>query len=333
MRPALLLTAPRTFELAERADAAPPDGQVAIDVLYTGVCGTDLHIVEGAHPRATFPLAIGHELVGYARGGSHDGQLVVVDPLLSCGVCAACRLGEPHVCMRLRLIGIDVDGGLAGRISADPERLHVVPAGLGAIDAVLTEPLAVAVHAARRASLAAGATVVVVGAGPIGVLLALVSRRAGAARIMVAEPSPTRRAFIERLGFELLDVADPVASVRDRTGGSMADLVFDAAAVPAVAAWLPAIVRPTGTVSLVGVYGSPPPIDLRAVVFGELTVRGNRVYTPDDIDTALAIIARRELDLRPLVTDVVSLRDAAGAIERLAAGDGVKYLVDSRAGS
>jgi (R,R)-butanediol dehydrogenase/meso-butanediol dehydrogenase/diacetyl reductase len=333
LRPALLLTAPDTFSVDRLEDVPASGGLVGVEIAYTGLCGTDLHIVEGLHPRARFPLALGHELVGRVEGGPEDGQLVVVDPLISCGTCSACRLGHPHVCANLRLIGIDSHGGLAGRVLASPERLHPVPSGVDPRMAALAEPLAVAVHAVRRAPVTGGSTVVVAGAGPIGLLLALVVRRAGAARVLVMEPSVPRRTFAERCGFELLDPADPVADLRRRTDNWMADVVLDAAAVPAVAAILPRLVHPAGAISLVGVYSAPAPVDLQALVFGELTVIGNRVYAPADIDTALDIIAGGELDLAAFVTEIVGLRDAPAALRRLRAGEGIKYLVDCRAGA
>ena len=228
------------------------------------------------------------------------------------------------------MIGIDSNGGLAGRVVARSERLHFVPHGVEPSLATLCEPLAVAVHAVRRSGVAEGSTVVVIGAGPIGIVLGLVARLRGAARVLVSEPSATRRDFAAQCGFELLDPADPVGDVRRITDGWMADVVFDAAAVPAVAALLPRMVHPTGTVSLVGTYAAPAAVDLTAVVFGEMTVIGSRVYTPADIEGALGILARGELDLRPLVTGIVAMADAPEVLASLRSGEGVKYLVDCR---
>lgn len=326
-RPTLVLTAPDTFALEQREAAGATDGRVAVDIGWVGLCGTDLHIVEGSHPRARFPLVLGHELVGRAVGGSLDGRAVVVDPLIADGTCAACLLGERHVCANLRLIGIDRDGGLSGRVVVDAGRLHAVPDGLDLPVAALAEPLAVAVHATRRASVGRRDKVVVVGAGPIGLLLALASRLAGAATVLIAERSPARREFAAGLGFEILDEADTIGDVERHTDGSLADVVFDAAAAPAVAALLPRLVRPAGRISLVGTYSRLVELDLQAVLFKELTLFGNRVYRPDDIDAALAILAADPEMFRPLITQIVPLEAAPAAFDRLRAGEGVKYLV------
>jgi 2-desacetyl-2-hydroxyethyl bacteriochlorophyllide A dehydrogenase len=323
----LLLTAPATFRAGSLPEAKPGPDEALVQVSYTGLCGTDLHIVAGEHPRATFPLAIGHEMVGRVVGGPDTGRLVVVDPLLACGRCVACRHDRAHVCERLRLIGIDVPGGLAGRIAVASSRLHAVPAGVDPVAAALAEPLAVAVHAVRRTPIATGSVVVVFGAGPIGLLLALVARRAGAATTMLAERAPARRAMAADLGLDVLDADDPIADLAARTGGDLADVALDAAAAPAVASLLPRAVRPGGTVALVGVYGAPVPVDLQAVVFRELSLVGNRVYTPADIDAALALLAEGAVDVTRLVTDIVEVADTPAVLARLRAGEGMKYLV------
>jgi 2-desacetyl-2-hydroxyethyl bacteriochlorophyllide A dehydrogenase len=325
--PTLVLTHPHRFALEQRPPVEPLPGQVAVEIEAVGLCGTDLHIVEGSHPRARFPLALGHELVGRPVGGALDGRLVVIDPLIACGSCAACSIGEAHVCARLRLVGIDCDGGLAGRVLVGSDRLHPVPAGLDPILAVLAEPLAVAVHAIGRARIAPGERVVIMGAGPIGLLIALAARTAGASRILVGERSAGRRAFAAELGFEVLDADDPVEDLGRRTDGWMADAAFDAAAAPAVAAILPRLVRPAGRIGLVGTYGRPVELDLQAVLFAELTLLGNRVYRPADIDAALALLAADREAYRPLITEVVRLDETPRAFERLRDGDGVKYVV------
>lgn len=326
-RPALVLTGIDQFAVELREPAEPTGDQVAVDVGWVGLCGTDLHIAEGSHPRARVPLVLGHELVGRVVTGPLAGRTVVVDPLLACGTCSACQLGQRHVCANLRLIGIDRDGGLSGRVVIDPDRLHLVPDGLDPVVAALAEPLAVAVHATRRARVAAGDTVVIMGAGPIGLLLAFAARQAGATRILIGEPSPARRSFANAGGFETLDAADPLGDLDRRSQGWLADVVFDAAAVPAVAALLPRLVRPAGVIAIVGTYSRPVELDLQAILFRELTVLGNRVYEPADIDTALQALAADPAAFKPLISAVVELDGAPGAFDRLRAGEGVKYLV------
>ncbi|MDE3075477.1 MAG: alcohol dehydrogenase catalytic domain-containing protein [Chloroflexota bacterium] len=313
-----------------RPNPVPASGEVVLSMGYVGLCGTDLHIVEGSHPRAAFPLVLGHELLGTALSGQYEGRLVVVDPLISCGSCSACQLGESHVCEQLRLIGIDRDGGLAERLAVDARRLHVVPEGLSPEMAALAEPLAVAVHAMRRSAVQVGDGVVVLGAGPIGLLLAACARQAGARQVMVLEPASGRRQLASEMGLQVIDPQAPVEDLRARTHGWLADVAFDAAAAPPVAALLTQMVRPGGQVMLVGAYSRPAEVDLQAAVFRELTMRGSRVYQPRDIDTALSLLATGNLGLAGLVSDIVLLEETASAIDRLARGDAMKVLVDCK---
>jgi (R,R)-butanediol dehydrogenase/meso-butanediol dehydrogenase/diacetyl reductase len=326
-RPALVLTAPGAFGIEWRERPRVGPGQVLVDISHVGLCGTDLHIVDGSHPRARFPLVLGHELVGTAIGGRRDGRSVVVDPLIACGSCAACRLGHGHVCARLRLIGIDRDGGLGGWLAVDEDRLHDVPDGMDPVLAALAEPAAVAIHAVRRAAVVPGETVLVIGAGPIGLLLAIVAREFGAALVLISEPSAERAAFAHEAGFEMADPGDLAADVSGRTSGDLADVVFDAAAAPAVAAILPTLVRPAGRIALVGTYDRPVEVDLQAILFREQTLLGNRVYTPTDIDAALAFLSRDGASVRPMISGIFALDDAPAAFDQLRAGHGVKYLV------
>ena len=219
MSRALLLVEPGRFAWGDVPEPAVTSGEVVVRARFTGLCGTDLHIADGSHPRATLPLAIGHEMVGVPESGRLAGRTVLVDPLLPCGACPACDGGAPNACARLRLIGIDRDGALAGRIAVAEDRLHVVPSSIPDDVAPLAEPIAVAVHVVSRVPALAGRLVVIMGGGPVGLLVAHVARRAGG-RVLVAEPSPARRSIAEALGFELLDrMAPPRMSCAGRTDG------------------------------------------------------------------------------------------------------------------
>jgi threonine dehydrogenase-like Zn-dependent dehydrogenase len=294
-----------------------------VDPVYVGLCGTDLHITAGRHPRACLPLALGHEIVGVPAAGRWAGRAVVVDPTISCGTCDACARGEGHVCPRLRLIGIDQAGGLAGRLCAAEAKLHPVPEGLPLMTAALAEPLAVAIHASGRAGPYLGARVVILGAGPIGLLTALVTRAAGARAVLLVEPGPRREAA-RQLGFQT--AAGPEA-VRDILGGHLADVVFDAAGVPAAAEHATRLVRPRGTIVIEGVHGRPAAVDLQAVTFSELALLGTRVYRPADIELALGMLAACTFDVTPLVSQIVDLDGVPAALDRLESGQSLKVLV------
>jgi threonine dehydrogenase-like Zn-dependent dehydrogenase len=306
--------------VADVPEPRPAAGQVLVAVAHTGLCGTDLHICAGEHPRAKPGLVIGHEIAGTvaeAAGGLAAGTPVVVDPLIACGTCRTCRADRPHTCERLRLVGIDVPGGAAPLVAVDADRVIPVEGAPDPRHLAFAEPLAVAVRAVRRSGLQLGQDAVVIGGGPIGIAVALCARDAGAGRVVLAEPVPARRDTAAELGVETAASA----------AGLRADVVFDAAAHPSVAALLTEVAVPGGTVVLVGVHGEPVPVDLRAVTFGELTFVGTRVYSRQDIRVATAMVASGRFDPEPFLSRTVTLDEAPGAIADLRRGVGLKVLV------
>lgn len=309
------------------------EGWALVDVAFAGICGTDLHICAGEHPRAEAPLVLGHEFVGTLRtdvNGLRAGQPVAVEPLLTCGRCTPCLTGRSHVCERLRLIGIDVAGGVAEQVAVPVSRLIPLPAELDLRRAALVEPLAVTVHAVRRSGVALGETVMVAGVGPIGLAVACCARLAGAGTVFVSELAESRRRVAEELGFVVLDAREPGQDLQARTGGEGASVVFDTAAHPIVAANIASWATTSGRIVFVGTYGDPAALNLQDVVFRELETIGCRVYTRHDLKTAVSLIADGRFDPEPFITSTVALSEAPSALEKLRSGDELKVLIDGR---
>jgi len=315
-----------------------PRGWALVRVAYNGICGTDLAILHGKHPRATAPLIMGHEISGWVERpgatGPTAGALVVVEPLTSCGDCKACRDGLTHVCRSLGLYGIDSPGGMAQYVAVPPEVLHAIPDGVDPRLATLAEPLAVAVHALELSRMRAGDTVAVYGAGPIGILTAMVARHAGAAAVVITEPSPWRREVATSLGFTVVqNGATMTATLSPLTQGEGADITFDTAAHPSVAVELAAATRVRGRIVVVGVYKQPTPLDLQAVCFKEQTVIGVRVYTSADVTRAIELIATDALGLDRFPTKVFDLTDVDAAFAAATSGqDCLKVLLTTLSG-
>lgn len=330
---AAVWTATDRVEVREVPRPQVPDGWALVKVAYNGICGTDLSIVHGKHPRARHGLIPGHEMSGWvaqaAPGGPAEGALVVVEPLISCGECRACRSGNSHVCRNLGLYGIDTPGGMAPYVALPPRVLHEVPAGVDPRLAALAEPLAVAVHAVSRSGMERGDTVAVFGAGPIGVLTALVARHEGAGTVVVTEPSPWRRAVAERLGFTVVPGGSSMTQVlAELTGGEGADTTFDTAAHPSVAAELTDATRVLGRIVIVGVYKQPTPIVLRDVCFKEQSMVGVRVYTTADVTRAIELVASGVLGLEDFPTRAFAVEDVAAAVDAATSGqDCLKVLI------
>ncbi|MEV8084969.1 zinc-dependent alcohol dehydrogenase [Pseudarthrobacter oxydans] len=330
---AAILTAPNVIENQQVAVPNVPEGWALVRVEFTGLCGTDFSILHGTHPRAESPLIMGHEITGVVEvAGAHGppvGTRVTVEPLINCGTCPPCIQGNRHVCRNLNLYGIDAPGSLAEFVALPASVLIPVKETVPAREVALAEPLAVAVHAVSRSGMTGGEDIVVFGAGPIGILTALVARHRGARRILVVEPSDERRLVAQNLGFATVPKGgDPVATILSITDGNGADIVFDSAAHPSVAAILPRTVRVLGTIVLVGVYKKPTEVDLQALTFAENTVIGVRVYTRDDVERAVELLETDALGLGRLPVEVFALEDAASAFDKAMSASGkLKVLV------
>ena len=326
------------FSVGECAVQPPGPGEARLDVAYCGVCGTDLHIAHGAmDARVPTPQVIGHEMsgtvaeVGEGVTGFRPGDPVVVRPLDSRGETAADR-GFSHISRKLKFIGIDAPGALQASWTVPAFTLHALPPGLELRLGALAEPLAVACHDVRRGEVAAGETAVVIGGGPIGLLIALVAR-ARAAQVLVVEPDATRRSLASELGFAAYDPeSDDVATaVADATEGAGAEVVFEVSGSAAgiLAATQHAGLR--GRVVVVAIFPEPKPVALFDLFWKELELLGARVYEPEDFDAAIALLAEGAFDAERLITAVEPLDRVPAVFDELSSGrPAMKILVDCR---
>lgn len=298
-----------------------PDGWSLIKVAYCGVCGTDLNIYGGGHPRAQAPLIMGHEFSGlvYGHPSIQDGKSVTVLPLLYCGKCKPCRGGIPHVCESLKLIGIDCNGGMAEFVAVPNEKIVPLPNSMTLKVGALIEPFAVGVHAIRESRFKPGDSVTVFGAGPIGLCVALVLKYFGAKEITVVEPNSYRHKLSTELGFITLD------PTKDEIPKN--DMVYDCAAHPTVAEKLVEKTRVRGEIVLVGAYKKPTELDLQNITFKELSLKGTRVYTYNDYEIAIKLI-NEQPDAQKILTHVTKIQDTSQLFQDLLAGaDMVKAVV------
>ena len=329
----------RTITVEERAPLKPESGEVRIAVAYVGICGTDLHVFHGdMDARVTKPATIGHEMSGTIEQIGADvtgwsvGDTVTVMPLAWDGTCPACLAGNTHICQNLDFIGIDSPGALQEYWNVPADALVRLPAGVSLRDAALVEPVAVAVHDVRRSGLGAGDRVVVIGAGPIGTLIATVARTTGA-DIVVAEIDPTRRSAAEQLGLATFDpsAVDQVAWVEAWTDGAGADVVFEVSGSAAAVLGATSLAKVRGTLVVVAIHSQPRPMDLHRVFWRELTILGARVYERRDFERAVELVADGEIPADGLVTDVVPLAEVESAFHSLEAGKAMKILVEVQA--
>ena len=327
------------FTLQDSKPCAPGVGEVRLAVAYCGICGTDLHIAHGAMDhRVKTPQVIGHEMsgtvaeLGAGVDGFDVGDPVVVRPLDSRGSTPADK-GFGHISRNLRFLGIDTPGAFQASWTVPAFTLHRLPQDVDLKIAAMTEPLAVACHDVRRSELKRGDVAVVIGGGPIGLLVALVAAQAGA-RVVVSEINSSRRALASALGFDVVDpsAADLAEHVATLTSGAGADVVFEVSGSAAGALEMTRLACLRGRIVLVAIFPEPQPVNLFEFFWKELELRGARVYESDDYERAIALIAEGGLPLDRLITAVEPLERLPAVFEEQSHGSSaMKILVDCRA--
>jgi len=322
-----------------KAGAAPVPtaaaGEALLRVKRVGICGTDLHIFEGhLDARVAKGRIIGHETFAEvveapAEAGFRPGDRVVVEPIRSCGECRACRMGGYYLCYRLKIYGVELRGGMQDYWTVPASRMLHVPDTLADDQAAMVEPLAVATHDVRRAGVKVGDSVLVLGGGPIGALIAMVCRHRGA-RVIVSEVNPFRIDLLRGIGLEVIGMdADPVRFVNEWTAGQGVDVAFEVTGHPAAARVMTETVRVWGTVSIVAIHSEPTPVNLYPMFAREVTMHGSRLYNREDWEEAIRLAASGAVTLSPLVSRKIPLEGLQeGMEEALRGGPVMKVLVD-----
>jgi threonine dehydrogenase-like Zn-dependent dehydrogenase len=311
-------------------------GEALVRVHAAGICGSDMAIFSGKHPRAKAPLVMGHEFAGeiveiQAAGIETPlavGDKVTAYPLLMCGECWACRNGFSHVCRDLKLIGIDRDGGFAQYVNVPLDLLVKFSDRLSFDQAALIEPLAVGVHALEMAGKPDWQAAVVVGCGPIGLLVGLCLQNAGIENLLMCDINPHRVKRAAGLNFQVINSAVENLGhwVTEMTQGEGADIVFECAGSAPAALQMCDLVRPRGKIIMVSVHKEPHPVDLRAISFKEISMIGTRVYTRSDFRQALQMIA--DLPYQDVISHRVELEHGAEGFDIMGqAADACKVII------
>lgn len=319
--------------------ATPGEEQVRVDVAFTGICGTDLHILHGEmDARVGGEAVLGHEMSGRIAAlgsgvtGWAVGDPVSVMPLDWCGRCPACRAGHWHVCEQLTFLGIDAPGSLQQSWTVPARTLVRLPSDLDLAAGALTEPTAVAVHDVRRSGLCPGEKVLVVGGGPVGLLIAVVSRHTQA-EVTIAETDPFRRAIAEGLGFRTLDpgAVEVPAEVLAWTGGAGANVVFEVSGAEAGLAAAADSLAVRGRLCLVAIHVQPRVFNVFRYFWRELSLIGARLYDRADFEDAVELVAAGVIPVRQLVSRIDPLSEAESAFAALEKkGSAMKVLIDCR---
>jgi len=325
----------RTFAFGTSEPIAPGSGEVRLNVAYCGVCGTDVHIYHGAMDgRVGPPQIIGHEAsaevaeIGEGVEGLAVGDRVAVRPLKS-GTPTAFDKGCSHVGKNLKFIGIDTPGAMQSSWTVPAYTLHKLPDKVSLLDGALVEPVAVACHDVRLGQVAEGENCVVIGGGPIGLLIGLVARGKGA-RVMVSEVNATRLKLAESLGLQTVNPIDQdlTKAVAASTGDAMADVVFEVSGSAAGVEAMTDLPNVRGRIVMVAIHPQPKPVNLFKFFWSEIRMIGARLYEPQDFDEAIQLVADGCLPIESLITQVSPIEDTQKVFEAIDANPaGMKYVI------
>lgn len=310
---AIVYEGPQKVVVKDVAMPKVKEGEVLVKVKYAGICGTDLNIFAGTHPRAKAPLIPGHEFSGEVVSDGKilkQGTRVAAYPLLSCGHCEPCKTGNDYVCDTLGLLGIDCDGAMAEYVPVEESKLIVLPNAVSYELGAFVEPTAVAVHALRENLYTPGDNAIVFGCGTIGLVTALTLRVFGATKIIMVETDESRAILAKSMGFEVINPigVDLTALAKEKTNGVGFDWVIDCAGVQAVANTLFDVVKVKGKILVIAAYKKPASLPLIQGMFKETSILFTRVYRYKDFAIA-ADLLQKEKNYEKIITHVLPLED------------------------
>ncbi|APU09128.1 Zn-dependent alcohol dehydrogenase [Cellulophaga lytica] len=326
----------KNFAVIDKKIEEPKDDEVRIKVAYSGVCGTDVHIYHGMmDKRVSIPQTIGHEMSGVIDAVGKNvtnfkaGEKVVVRPLDDRKVKPSDK-GFNHICEDLKFIGIDSPGSMQQYWNVPAFVLHKLKPETDLKLAALIEPLSVATHDVRRSGLVKDETAVVLGGGPIGMLVAMVAKEVGA-QVIISEVNPTRIKMAKDLGFDAVNPTevDLVAYVKSKTEDKRADVVFEVAGVQPALDIMCEVAGIRGRILMVAIHGDKKPVDLFKFFWKELSLIGARVYEKEDYEKSIELITENKLPFEAMITDVQPLSKIQQVFENIDKNpSGMKVLMD-----
>ena len=333
---ALTLVQYNHFEYGDAEQPTAGDSDVLIDVKACGICGSDVHGMDGSSGRRIPPVIMGHEAAGVIREvgsiakerGWKPGDRVTFDSTVYCGKCEACREGKVNLCPERRVLGVSCEeyrqhGAYADVVCVPQHVCYPLPENLSFEHAAFAEPLSIALHAVGRVPAAEGKSAVVVGAGMIGLLVVQCLRLRGCGQIYVVDLDDRKIAKAKTMGaVDGFNAGDPdvLAKIREATGGDGADIAMEVVGISPTLQLAVSSVRKGGAVGLVGNLAVEATLPLQAVVTRELSLYGSCACA-GEYPEALRCIADGSIQVEPLISAVVPLSDGAGWFERLHKGE------------
>ena len=330
------------LELCDIPMPVPNENEALIKVRLAGVCGSDITVYRGKHMTATVPTVLSHEILGTIEslpegynGKFSVGQRVLMNPIISCGECSACKRGLPWVCENLKLLGIHVDGGFAEYTKVAVDKLVALDEDIPDDVAILGEPFAVGQHVMVNSQVQKGDKIFISGGATVGLYIAIFAKAAGAERVIISEINEPRRQFVESMGIETINPmeTDAMDLMREVTGGGGFDIVYDTSGAASCVLQMPDLCRCGGKMLSLGLSGDAYQFIIGKVSFKEIKLIGNRLYSQEDFEQGVRFVEDnwRKLGLDRMVTDRLGLSQIGEAIDMMLTGKNIcKIIIDPK---
>ncbi|GHU68989.1 dehydrogenase [Clostridia bacterium] len=337
-----VMTAPGVIEFNEIPTPKPASGEVLVKIQRIGVCGSDIHVYHGKHPFTKYPVTQGHEVSGEvaALGSGVDkvrvGQKVTIEPQVVCGSCYPCRHGKYNLCEELKVMGFQTTGAASEYFAVDASKVTPLPDGMTFDQGAMIEPLAVAVHAVKQAGDVEGLNVAVIGAGPIGNLVAQTAKAMGASSVMITDMSDYRLTLAKQCGIDHAyntKHKDFGEALTDSFGPDKADVIYDCAGNDVTMGQAVKYARKGSTIILVAVFEKLATIDLAVANDHELDIKSTMMYRHEDYVDAIALVGAGKIQLNPLMSRTFPFKEYLSAYQYIDAHreETMKVLIDVQA--
>ena len=313
-----VMTAPGEIMFREVPTPEPKKGEVLIKIMKIGVCGSDIHVYHGEHPFTKYPVTQGHEVsgeiaaVGEGVEGFAPGQKVTIQPQVVCGKCYPCRHGKYNLCEELKVMGFQTTGVASRYFAVDASKVTALPADLSFDEGAMIEPLAVAVHGVRQAGDVNGLKIAVLGAGPIGILVAQTAKGMGAESVMITDISDVRLAKAKECKVDFCvntKNKDFGEAMVENFGPDKADIIYDCAGNNITMGQAIKYARKGSTIILVAVFAGEAKVDLAVLNDHELDLNTTMMYRNEDYIEAIRLVNEKKVVLAPLISKHFAFQD------------------------
>lgn len=306
-----VMTAPGKVEFREVPIPQLKAGEVLVKIMEIGICGSDIHVYHGKHPFTSYPVTQGHEVsglidkLGEGVTGLTIGQKVTIQPQVVCGQCYPCRHGKYNLCESLKVMGFQTTGVASHYFAVDAKKVTPLPETMSLEEGAMIEPLAVAVHAVRRMGDMTGKDVCVLGAGPIGILVAQAAKGMGAARVMITDISEVRLQKAAECGIDFCINTKETnfgEALLQSFGPDKADVIYDCAGNDITMGQAIQYARKGSTIILVAVFAGMAKVDLAVLNDHELDLNTSMMYRSEDYEKAIELADSGKVQLKPLIS-------------------------------